>query len=275
VLEGDIVGVLDVQSDKIAGLDEGDAALLRSVANQVAVAIRNAQQFEQVQAALEEARVVQQQYLEGAWSRDLVTRRSVGRVQFSVGESTTLDEAAIAQARKTAQQAGALTPVTLNDGDEQTEANSPQHALVAPLKLRDVTIGSLQFHDVDLNQQWSDNEVALINAVIDQVVQTAENLRLFEQTRERASRERLIGQISDRLRRAPDFDTLLKIGVEEIANALKPAKTFVKMGSETELLQGQLPEPVEPEPETLPADDIAVVSRKQPSTNGRGDVSHE
>lgn len=39
ILEGQVVGVLDVQQDVIGGLDEGDESLLRSLANQVAVAI--------------------------------------------------------------------------------------------------------------------------------------------------------------------------------------------------------------------------------------------
>lgn len=42
MLESQVVGVLDVQSDKVAGLDEGDESLLRSLANQAAIAIKNA-----------------------------------------------------------------------------------------------------------------------------------------------------------------------------------------------------------------------------------------
>ncbi|MDM8530466.1 ATP-binding protein [Anaerolineales bacterium HSG25] len=49
-----VVGVLDVQQDTIGGLDEGDASLLRSLANQVAVAITNARLFAQNQATLQE-----------------------------------------------------------------------------------------------------------------------------------------------------------------------------------------------------------------------------
>jgi len=48
IVDGEILGVLDVQSDRVAGLDEGDANLLRSLANQVAIAITNARLFEQV-----------------------------------------------------------------------------------------------------------------------------------------------------------------------------------------------------------------------------------
>ncbi len=44
-----MVGVLDVQSDKISGLNESDVNLLRSLANQIAVAFNNARLFEQLQ----------------------------------------------------------------------------------------------------------------------------------------------------------------------------------------------------------------------------------
>ncbi|MCP4360387.1 MAG: GAF domain-containing protein, partial [Chloroflexi bacterium] len=55
--EGQVVGVLDVQEDKIGGLDEGDANMLRSLANQVAVAINNARLFEQAGQAKQAAEV--------------------------------------------------------------------------------------------------------------------------------------------------------------------------------------------------------------------------
>ena len=49
IVDDNIMGVLDVQDDKIASLDEGDAKLMRSLANQIAVALTNAQLFEQTQ----------------------------------------------------------------------------------------------------------------------------------------------------------------------------------------------------------------------------------
>jgi tubulin-specific chaperone A len=45
IQKGEVIGVLDVQENKIGGLDEGDANLLRSLANQVAVALQNARLF--------------------------------------------------------------------------------------------------------------------------------------------------------------------------------------------------------------------------------------
>ncbi len=55
-----VIGVLDVHSDRVAGLDEGDAGLLRSLANQMAIAFTNAGLFEQTVRAKEEAEVANQ-----------------------------------------------------------------------------------------------------------------------------------------------------------------------------------------------------------------------
>ncbi|MFC1975368.1 GAF domain-containing protein, partial [Chloroflexota bacterium] len=51
IAEDEVIGVLDVQSDQVAGLDEGDMDLLCSLANQVAVAMTNAQ-FYQIEQEL-------------------------------------------------------------------------------------------------------------------------------------------------------------------------------------------------------------------------------
>jgi signal transduction histidine kinase/DNA-binding NarL/FixJ family response regulator len=55
ISEEQTVGVLDVQSDKVGGIDEGDMDLLRSLANQVAVALTNARLFEEVRQAKDSA----------------------------------------------------------------------------------------------------------------------------------------------------------------------------------------------------------------------------
>jgi CheY-like chemotaxis protein len=53
--EGEVIGVLDVQADRVADLDENDANLLRSLANQLAVALTNARLFKQMTQSKEEA----------------------------------------------------------------------------------------------------------------------------------------------------------------------------------------------------------------------------
>jgi len=49
VVDGHLIGVLDIQEDKPDGLNEGDENLLRSLANQIAVSMSNARLFNEVQ----------------------------------------------------------------------------------------------------------------------------------------------------------------------------------------------------------------------------------
>jgi serine phosphatase RsbU (regulator of sigma subunit)/HAMP domain-containing protein len=64
IQEEQVVGVLDVQSDQVGGLDEGDADLLQSLANHLAIALTNAQLFEQITQANSEIRVLNEQLKE-------------------------------------------------------------------------------------------------------------------------------------------------------------------------------------------------------------------
>jgi len=54
---GQVVGVLEVLQNRLTGLDESDTNLLRSLANQIAVALTNARLFEQSRLAKEKAEV--------------------------------------------------------------------------------------------------------------------------------------------------------------------------------------------------------------------------
>jgi len=58
VIGEEVVGVLDVQEDQIAGFDEGDANLFRSIANQVAVAWNNARLFSQIRRVNEQLKTL-------------------------------------------------------------------------------------------------------------------------------------------------------------------------------------------------------------------------
>jgi GAF domain-containing protein len=236
ILEGQVVGVLDVQEDEVAGLDESDASLLRLLANQVAVVIRNARLFEEVERSLAEARETQRRYVEQAWDRSQVARRGSGRVQYNLAEATALPEAAIVEARQQALSHDELTLVEINgDNSSNGEEGHPQQALVAPITLQNIPIGDLQLHGIEPGRVFSEGELALISAVVDQVAQVAESLRLLDDTQERAGRERLIGQVSDRLRRAPDLDSLMQTAVGELSRILGSDRAFVRLGSEAEL----------------------------------------
>lgn len=222
ILEGQVVGVLDVQQDKIGGLDEGDANLLRSLVNHVATAIRNARLFNQVETALAEAYAAQERYVEQSWEKSKVT--PLGSRYLYVRPSVALDEAkkqAIAELQQQAFQQSFPTITSVNG--EKVE----EQALVAPITLRNKIIGALQLHHD--GQPWTKDDLAVIEAVVDQLAQTAESLRLFDETRQRADYERLLGEVARKIRQAPNLEALTKIAAESLSQALGVSDGVVRL----------------------------------------------
>ena len=224
VLEGQVVGVLDVQEDQVAGLDDSDASLLRSLANQVAVAIRNARQFAQVSAALAEARAVQAQYLHQAWDEFKSRRVAVSYQDHRSGLAPLSQVQLNEVARATGSAAGAVV-VAAGSG---SALSGP--AMAAPLKLQNEMIGTIQIYETDQERQWSEQELALLQAIADQVAQTAETLRLVEETQEQAGEEQLMREITDKLRASTSLEALVKTAAEELSRALDTGHSVVKVG---------------------------------------------
>lgn len=238
MVEGQIAGVLDVQQNKIAGMDEADENLLRILADQVSIAIRNARLFAEIEQAFADAREAQQRYVQQAW-RTLQKERQFKHTYQPDGITPPPAEV---RAKLKQQVLGRQHPVPLPlDGDHNNETppTTGRQALVAPVMLGGQPIGTLQLHrsqaqpvDDNNDQIWDDEDMALVEAVLNRVAQTAENLRLFEETRERAAREATIREITNKLRAAPNVEQLITIATEEIAQRLSATHAKLELGME-------------------------------------------
>jgi GAF domain-containing protein len=246
---------LDVQSDKIVGFDEGDISLLRTLANQVTVAMRNARLFREVETALAETRTAQERYLAQAWDTTKIVTRG-RQYRYTRSDAPLLDEVAVTEAKQRVLLQNRPAIITINSKlvdrqtsdeelDIQTQNAKPENcnsfALVAPVILGNKTIGALQLHRLNStagvergDQPWSDQDLTLVEAVLDQVAQVAENLRLFEETRERAEREQTIREITERMRAATSLEELVKTTAHELGERLSAGRAVVELGLEPE-----------------------------------------
>jgi GAF domain-containing protein len=227
IIEGKVVGVLDVQGDEVAGLDEADAGLLRSLANQVAVAIQNSRLFAQVETTLSETRAAQERYLSQAWQKSQAVLLTPEHLYTQPGAAA-LPPTIMAQAKQQALTQPQPAIITLEkDGS----------SLVAPVTLAGKPIGAFQLHQLGADSQaspWTEEDLALVETILDQVAQTAENLRLFEETRERAGREQTIREITDKLRAAPTLNTLVKVAARELGEQLGVPHLMFELGQKPE-----------------------------------------
>jgi len=84
-----------------------------------------------------------------------------------------------------------------------------------------VAIGVLGFHREQAAGRWRPEEIAAAETVAERLALAVENARLLEEAQRRAARERLIAEISTRLRASLDPDTVLKTTVQELGRALR------------------------------------------------------
>jgi GAF domain-containing protein len=193
----------------------------------VAVAIRNARLFAEVEAALAEAKMAQSHYLQQAWHPSNQVNAPISGEYHGRGQSP-LSDIVLDQLEQAAhRQAG---PVVLDAAAEPSEMG--QQALIAPIKLHGLTIGTMQFYDVAGERSWDERELALIDVIAGQVAQAAENIRLIEEMRERSSRERTIREFTDKLRATPNLDALLSTATRELAERLNVRHAVMEIGIE-------------------------------------------
>ena len=70
----------------------------------------------------------------------------------------------------------------------------------------------------------NENQLDLVNAVAERVALSAENARLFEETTRRAERERLVSDITVKIRSTNDPDAMIRIALDELKQALGASK---------------------------------------------------
>jgi len=203
-----IIGVLDLQSTTESAFDEQDLEIMRTLADQVSIAIENARLFSETRHALSEARAVYGQYMRQSWEQ-LPDERSAYGYRYSGMKADPLHAPLDLSEIQAATQTGQMVAPT---------SKSPNIAV--PLKLREEVIGVLDIRSANPSRQWSDNEIAVVQAVAERVALALENARLFEETTRRADRERTVSEITTRIRSTNDPQLMLKTALDELKRVL-------------------------------------------------------
>ncbi len=198
-----IIGVLDVQSTKEDAFSQEDINILGILADQVSLAIENSRLFETTRRSLTEAETLYRQYLHEGWSR-LPQEEQVTGYRFTPRGATPIQ-----------------TPVNIEapDGTTGNENGGETPQLSVPIKLRGETIGNLIVR-APAGKYWRQDQIDLIRAVADRVALSAENARLFDETSRRAERERLVTEITSKIRSTNDPEEMIRTALEELKSAL-------------------------------------------------------
>ena len=131
-----------------------------------------------------------------------------------------------------ARQAG---PEGTGTEDVPSREEADEHrGLAVPILLRGQTLGVLGIEAPADGREWTEEDRALIEAVGEQLAQTLESARLFAETQRRAERERLVGEISARIRASTDIRDILETTAVELGRALGTSRALVRLVAEGE-----------------------------------------
>ena len=205
-MEKQIVGALDVQSTETGAFTDEDVQMLSLLADQVSLAIETARLFDETRVALAEAEAVSRQFTREAWSRLPVEHNLIG-YRYSIAGASPLAE-----------------PVDLPEKARGRQADAGQVAV--PIQLRGETIGTLVIQSPS-GEELNQDQLDLIRAVAERVALSAENARLFEETTRRAERERLVSDITGKIRSNTDPQAMVQTAIDELRKALGATRVDV------------------------------------------------
>jgi GAF domain-containing protein len=202
VVRNKVVGVLDLQSSEINAFRYDELEIFQSMADQIAVAIENVRLLTESQLVISQLEILSNENIRQNWKSEFSTRKPVFHYSASGIHSV---------------------------GKTDSQKRKGENILDIPILLRGQKIGSISLQRKAGFQKWTAQEESIASEVAAQAALALENIRLVEHTRERASREQAISNISARIRETLDLDIVLRTSAREIQRALNLEEAEIRL----------------------------------------------
>lgn len=198
IVEDKVVGVLDMYAKQVNTFNQNNLTVFEAMATHLAISIDSAWQWAASQQAQQRAEEALRQLTQENWRKNLAERREPPAYSYDLSAVVPLASPA-------------------KNGD-----------LSVPVTVQNQAIGELSVTTAD-GRAFSEDERALMDAIAQQLGQKAETLRLFEQTQQRATREQIARQITDKIRSSRDVESALKTAAVELSKALGTTRAVIDL----------------------------------------------
>ena len=209
-VSGRVVGALDVQSTEPNAFTDEDINILSALADQVSASMENARLHEEAQEALLRAETAYRQLTSDTW-KNIQHFAPVNGYRFDGTKAEPLDKPANGK-----------------------QSQGSKETFSVPVQLRGESIGMLHIKPTSEGYQWTDDEIAIIQATAERVALAAENARLVAESQKRASKEQVIGEASSKISTAINLDNILQTALREMGRILPGAEISIQVESEQE-----------------------------------------
>lgn len=206
LFEGEtVLGALDVQSRESTAFSNEDLETLTTLAELVSIAIQNAKLYEQMGRSLAEAESASRQFFRENW-KNLAEESNIMGYRYTAG--------------------GASPMMASENAEVDTETSTNRKHIQVPINIRGEEIGELSV-TIPKDDSIKADQMDMIRAVADRVAVIAENARLFGETTRRAERERLVSDITTKIRGTNDPQEMIQTAIHELRQALKVSRIEV------------------------------------------------
>ena len=186
------LGALTIQSTEPEAFDTDNVLILQGIADSLAIAMENAELYQQSQQDLDEIRSLNRTYLKKSW-QDLIDYDR--------------------------------NPEYTYENKNQAASQLPIRKMEIPIILRDQIIGKIALES-ELAELAAE-DIKLVDEIANQTALALENARLLEETQRRASQDEKVNELSVNLSRAFTIDDILKTALKELSEL--PAVTEVSV----------------------------------------------
>jgi GAF domain-containing protein len=267
-----ILGVLDVQSSRSYAFSNDNLRILQTLADQLGIAVINSELFAETQEHLAQHRLLHHITTTAAsgTTLDEALSSAVNGLRVTLGgdrvailllnkEKNSLEvKAAVGYADEIYKQSIALgngitgwsalhrKPLRVNNvrQDSRYIEGSPntQSELAIPLLYRGELLGVLNVESEQVGA-YAENDEELLGTLGGSLAAIIANARLLEQIRSQAERERIIFEISDKIRRTTDMQTILATTASELTRAVGATSARIKLAIKEDIHKPGQPTP--------------------------------
>lgn len=205
---GIILGALDIQSQEGEAFGEADMATLQVLADQLAISIENAHLFEESRIALDNVRRAYGEQSHLGWRELLKKGNFFGYRSISDGSIIPLEEKANGKIKE--------------DLDKTvTETDESNLTANIPIIVRGQSVGTIRLSKPKNSKSWDQKDLELAQTLTVEISQAMDSARLFDESRQQAERERVVGEIASRMQETMNVESVVRLATDELYKLLE------------------------------------------------------
>ncbi len=201
-VRGNVIGVLDLQSDQPGAFKVKDAEILKTLSDLVAISFDNARLINETKNLLNQLETNTSFQARKTWSK--FTSRYKPAYQYTPA---------------------GVRPIFSSDRKDNGDG------LHVPLTLYGQNIGTIKLIRKGGITEWSERERVLVEKIADQVALALENSRLVDEAQKSSLRDQMIANISTRVRETLDVESVIRTAATELRRVFDLKEAEISIGS--------------------------------------------